>query len=125
MSDASPSRTRTSSGSKPSTPLGIKILVVFGLFGALMSLLGGLGLLAQGGIGIVLGLLVLVLGVAQGVVMFALLQLAPWSWYAAVALYALSALANLLQGQLLATLISLGIAAYVFAQKDLFERAAR
>lgn len=104
------------------TPLGLKIIVVLGLFSALLSGLGALGIMGRGGFGFVLGLGLLAFIAIRVIILFGLISLSPWAWTAGVALYTLAAVVDLLRVDVLGMLIALLIAGYIYSQKDLFRR---
>lgn len=119
--------------SRRRAPLGVKVIVALGVLGSGLALLGGLVLLglsgqaAQGG-GIVagLGLLVIVLSLAQFVVLYGLLKLTSWGYKWAMGLYGLSILLNLYSvvtgsiGSLFPLLVQGIIVLYLYSRRDLF-----
>lgn len=110
-----------------SAPLGIKVLCgVSGLF-ALLSVLGGLALLASGsGLGFGLGLLVLVLSGLQFVLLWGLWTVRSWAWTWSMVLYGLNlvlGVLNLLIGSpeyVLGVLITAAIMWYLYSKRSLY-----
>lgn len=113
---------RPSYGDAPETPTGIWVIAVLGLIGAAFSLLAGVGALAAGAVNLVVGGGLIVLALAQALTMLALVGLTPWAWYATIALYTLAAVVRIAQADGVGMVVSLAVAAYVAAHKDLFER---
>lgn len=85
-------------------------------------MLAGIGALAAGGVNLLVGGGLVLLALAQALTMLALVGLTPWAWYVTVALYTLGAVARIAQADGVGMVVSLVVAAYVAAHKDLFER---
>ena len=121
VTDDSRSVDRPTYSDAPETPMGIWVIAVLGLLGAVFSLLAGVSLLAAGAVGTALGAGLVVLAVAQAVTMLALVGLTPWAWYATIALYLLSAVARIAQADAIGMVVSLVVALYVAVHRDLFQ----
>lgn len=112
-------------------PLGIKVICILGFLGVGLGLLMGLGLMAYGGLGVLLGMFVMGLSVAQLGVIYGLWTVQPWGWTAGVALYALNVvlqLLNVVMGQasaILGVIISAGILAYIYSKRDVYKSSDR
>ena len=118
--DATRSSEHPSYGDTPETPTGIWVVAVLGLVGAVLSVLGGVGLIAAGAVNAVLGVGLLVLAVAQEVTMLALVGITPWAWYATVGLYSLSAALNLITDDGGGLVVSLLVVGYVVSKRELY-----
>lgn len=105
----------------PETPKGIWVIAFVGLIGSVLSILAGATGLMAGAIVFPAGIGLILLGFAQGITMLALMGLTPWAWYATIVLYLIAAVIELLQGDGIATVLSLFIVAYVGVHRDLFE----
>lgn len=118
-----------------STPLGVKIIAAVGLLGCLLDLLSGLGLVGSGlfslGTGlfgfvpgfsnVVGGALTIVIALVKALVLLGLLALLPWAWSAALVVYGLDFVVNLLSGDVFGAVLALVIAGYLYSQKRAFE----
>ena len=107
----------TYSSTRPSTPLGVKIICVLGAIGGVFGLFGSLVMF---GVSPVLGLFSLVLSVLQIVVVFGLWNLRSWAWTLAMISYGLSILFNLVDFNVLGLLINLIIVGYLISKSHLF-----
>jgi hypothetical protein len=110
---ATPSRSQTA-------PLGIKALCV--LSGMMSVIAAGLSfaIAGQGGAFVLLGLLVLVLSVAQVVVLIGLWTLQSWAWSWALVLYGLNVLLRFFQSDLLGAAISFVIIGYLVSKEEYY-----
>ncbi|MEF8822330.1 MAG: hypothetical protein V5A52_08630 [Halovenus sp.] len=109
-------------GDAPETPMGIWVVAILGVVGAVLSLLAGASGLVAGAITVLAGGALILLGIAQGITMFALVGLTRWAWYVTIMLYILSAGIDLIQGDGIGIIVSLIVVAYVGIHKDLFEK---
>lgn len=107
----------TYSSSKPSTPLGIKIICVLGALGGVVGLF--MSLVAMGASPL-LGLFGLVISAAQLVVVHGLWNLRSWAFTVAIIVYGLSAVMDLLTANVLGLLISLIVVVYLVSKSHLF-----
>ncbi len=103
-------------------PLGIKIIVVLGGLGSILALFSGLALslFSVGGFETLLGIIVAVFAVVKFVTLIGLWSLKRWAWTAAMVIYTLSALLDLLRVNIVGLLIAIIILAYVYSQRHLF-----
>lgn len=120
-------------------PLGVKIVTALGAIGSLLALLGGVALVglsgqaAGGASGLIagLGLLVLVLAVAQLVALYGLINLTSWGYTWTMGLYGLSIVLNLVSiasgagNQVVALLVNLVIVGYLYSVRDVFGASTR
>lgn len=108
-------------GQRRRRPLGITLLCVLASLGVVVGFLGSLGLMAAGGPGPVLGLLVLGLTVARAVVIYGLWTLQYWGYKWSIIVYGFGAVLDLFRGQLLGVLISILIVVYLLTKAEYFE----
>lgn len=119
------------SATRTSAPLGIKVICVLGTLGAGLGLVGGFGLMALGGAGVVLGPVVLVLSLAQLAAVFGLWTLQSWGWTLAMVLYGLDAVIDLVGlvlgdlGSILGLFIAVVILGYIYSKRDHYRSAER
>lgn len=116
---------------RTSAPLGIKIICLLGAIGVVLGILGGLGMMALGDVGILLGPIVVVLSLVQAVTIYGLWTLQSWGWTLAMVVYGLDFLldvANLLMGSLGAIFglaLSGLILAYIYSKRDHYRSSER
>lgn len=115
-------------GNKPrSAPLGIKILCVLAVISGVFGLFGGFVALFSSPLGFVVGLVAMVLSLAQLVVAWGLWTLQPWAWTLTMIVYGLDLLVDvfkLLTGNALAIVgIIIGglLLAYVYSKRDYYK----
>ena len=116
-------------GSEPSStsersdgaPLGIKILcVVSGLFSTLFLLLGIVAFGDGEGTVALVSLVLMGVSATSLVALYGLWTLQAWGWILYLALYGISSLINLVQGDFIALIVNVLLIAYVFSKKDLY-----
>jgi uncharacterized membrane protein (DUF2068 family) len=77
-------------------PTGVTILAVLAAIGGVLALLGGLGLLALGGVGLIAGLILLVSAALSLAFAYGAWTLKPWGWLLGMISYGLSLVSNVL-----------------------------
>ncbi|WEL17218.1 Uncharacterized membrane protein, DUF2068 [Halorhabdus sp. SVX81] len=111
---------RPSSQSKDDVPLGIIVIAVLGLIVTVLGSLGALGMLAQSGGSVAVGLLVLGMSGAQLLVLLGLLALEPWAWTWGLVLFGFGALMDLVELDIVSLIISLAIIFYLISKADYY-----
>lgn len=120
------------SATRTSAPAGIKVLCVLATLGAVLGLVGGFGVLAQG-IGLILGPLLIVVSLAQLAAVYGLWTLQSWGWTLGIVLYSLDVLLDAVpfvvgQGDVngvFSLFLSLVILAYVYSKRDHYREDER
>lgn len=116
----SSSPSRSGSQSNRNVPLGIYVIVLLGGITSVLGFIPIFAIMAQGPF--VLGLLLLVLNVAQLAVLVGLVRLRSWAFIWTLILYGLSALTSLFRADILGFLIALLIIAYLFSKAEYFDQ---
>lgn len=118
-------------------PLGVTIICILGWIGSLLSILGGLALLGigallgevmGGGVGTLLatlgpliGVLVLVLGIVNFIVLYWLWQMKKQGWTWTMVLEVISLILSLAQMNIIGMIIPGIVVVYLWMKKDLFK----
>lgn len=119
------------SATRTSAPLGIKIICLLATIGAMLGAVGGIALVALGGIGVVLGPLVVVLALAQLAAVYGLWTLQSWGWTLAMGLYGLDATLDLIGiavgdfGSVVGLAVAVVILGYVYSKRDHYRSSER
>lgn len=101
-------------------PLGVTILCVIGAIGVFFGVIGSFGLIASGGPGPILGLVVLALTVGQGIALVGLWSLQYWGYKWSLVFYGLSLVLDLVTVDVLGVVISVLIVGYLVSKADHF-----
>lgn len=103
-------------------PPGILLLCFLGLIFNLLGLIFVLGILSEGGLFTVLGVVLLALNVATLLVLYGLFKLKSWAWSGALLIYGSAAVLQLFQFNLLGVVTALFITYYVYSKKNLYSK---
>ncbi len=117
--NSTPPETPTPSRSQ-TAPLGITVFCILSGVASVIVAALSFAIAGRGGAFVLLGLLVLVLSVAQVVVSIGLWTLQSWAWAWALVLYGLSALLRFVQGDLFGAAFSFVILGYLVSKEEYY-----
>ena len=115
------SSNRAPSQSKDDAPLGIIVIAVLGIIVTVFGLIAALGVVAQSGGPMLLGLFLVGLSGGQLLVLLGLLALKPWAWTWGLVLFGIGAFIDLMALNVVGLAVSLVIIVYLISKADYYQ----
>lgn len=122
---ASSTTTNPPHSANKSAPLGVKIICVLGVIGAIMLFFASFFMMGAGGPFIGFGLLFMLLALLHLVVVYGLWTVEPWGWTWGMVVFAFGAVMDVFQGQIFGLLISIVLIVYLYSKKDYYRKQRR